>query len=370
MAHDSSTQRIARLTPLSTILAIIETRVTAVTPLRIRPVGAQDRTLAEDVTTFPQPRRTIALRDGYAVDAAAIGEAGSYAPLPFAAIPPRVDTGEPMPDGTDAVLPLDAVSIRGEHAETITGVAPGEGVLAAGADANQQVPLRRAGARARIIDVAAFLAAGVPAVSIREPRISVALGGTEDTVVTAAIAMLTRAISAGGGQIANNPIMLEAALADPQGDAVIAVGGTGTGRHDAAVEILARLGRVEAHGVAISPAETAAFGFVGERPVLLIPGRLDAAIAVWLLIGRHLAIKLAGGRVEELSALRPLKRKVTSTIAMTELIPVRCADGMAEPLASGYLSFTALTRSDGWIVVPADSEGFGAGAQVAVRPWP
>ncbi len=55
---------------------------------------------------------------------------------------------------------------------------------------------------------------------------------------------------------------------------------------------------------------------------------------------------------------------------MTELIPVSCADGMAEPLGSGYLSFTALARSDGWIVVPADSEGFAAGTQVAVTPWP
>jgi molybdopterin biosynthesis enzyme len=28
-----------------------------------------------------------------------------------------------------------------------------------------------------------------------------------------------------------------------------------------------------------------------------------------------------------------------------------------------------LARGDGWIVVPADSEGFAAGAHVAVRPW-
>jgi len=43
---------------------------------------------------------------------------------------------------------------------------------------------------------------------------------------------------------------------------------------------------------------------------------------------------------------------------------------VADPLASGYLSFEVLTGSDGWIVVPPDSEGFAAGTQVAVRPWP
>ncbi len=104
--------------------------------------------------------------------------------------------------------------------------------------------------------------------------------------------------------------------------------------------------------------------------MLLIPGRLDAALAIWLLIGRYLVAKLAGGGVEELPALLPLKRKVASAIGLAELIPVSCAGGMAEPLASGYLSHSALARSDGFIVIPADSEGFAAGTPVAVRAWP
>jgi molybdopterin molybdotransferase len=43
---------------------------------------------------------------------------------------------------------------------------------------------------------------------------------------------------------------------------------------------------------------------------------------------------------------------------------------MAEPLGSGYLSLTALAHSDGWIVVPAESEGFAASHEVAVHRWP
>jgi molybdopterin biosynthesis enzyme len=136
------------------------------------------------------------------------------------------------------------------------------------------------------------------------------------------------------------------------------------------VQTLAKHGRVEAHGIAVSPGETAAFGFVGSRPYLLVPGRLDAALAIWLLIGRHLVAKLAGGSVVDVPIVLPLKRKVTSTIGLTELVPVSCIAGMAEPLASGYLSLQALAGSDGWIAVPADSEGFAAGTPVAVRLWP
>ena len=104
--------------------------------------------------------------------------------------------------------------------------------------------------------------------------------------------------------------------------------------------------------------------------MLLVPGRLDAALAVWLLVGRYLAAKLAGGRVDEQATTARLRRKVTSTIGMTEIIAVSCSGGMAEPLGSGYLSLTALARSDGFVVVPAESEGFAAGAEIAVNPWP
>jgi molybdopterin molybdotransferase len=136
------------------------------------------------------------------------------------------------------------------------------------------------------------------------------------------------------------------------------------------VRTLARYGAVEAHGIAVSPGETAALGFVGTRPVLLVPGRLDSALAIWLLLGRHLVAKLAGGKIEDMPVMLPLKRKATSSIGLTELMPVSCSDGMAEPLGSGYLSFESLARSDGWIVIPADSEGFAAGTPVGVRAWP
>jgi molybdopterin biosynthesis enzyme len=111
-------------------------------------------------------------------------------------------------------------------------------------------------------------------------------------------------------------------------------------------------------------------GFVGNRPVLLVPGRLDAALAVWLLIGRPLAARLAGGSIDDLPITASLRRKVISTIGMTEVIPVSCSDGMAEPLGSGYLSLTALARSDGWMLVSAASEGFAAGSEVTFNQWP
>jgi len=375
MAKDTSNrhsglQRISRLTPLRAILGLIESRVSPVKARKCTTAAAAGFALADDLVTAERPTSSIALADGFAVDAAAVADAGPYAPALLPALPQWIEAGQSLPRGTDAVAPLDAITQRGERVEVIVPVLTGQGILPAGGDAAAQTALRRAGERMRDIDCAVAAAVGFAELNVREPRIWIARGrATTTPLIDAGLAMLARFVGKSGATIHGELTDLHEALARDEADAVIALGGTGGGRDDESVRTLARLGRVEAHGIAVSPGETAAFGFAGERPVLLMPGRIDAALALWLLIGRRLVAKLAGGGLADTPAVMPLKRKATSTIGMTELIPVTCADGMAEPLGSGYLPFAALARSDGWIVVPADSEGFAAGAQVAVTLW-
>jgi molybdopterin biosynthesis enzyme len=369
MAADSI-QRIARLTPLEAILALFRSRVAMVPPRRAPLMQALGAVLAGDACAAECPPRAIALRDGFAVAAGDIADAGPYAPVPLTLTARRIDTGEALPNGTDSVAPLDAIALRGDRAEAVAAVAPGEGVLPAGGDTAPGAALRRVGERLRAVDVAAMAAAGIAEVTIRSPRLALARATASKTpVLDAAQATLSRC-AAKAGCVVRETSSLAAALSEAQCDVVIGVGGTGSGRRDDAVRELARFGQVEAHGIAVCPGETTAFGFFRDRPVLLVPGRVDAALAVWLLVGRQLIARLVGGSVDDVSIMTTLHRKVTSTIGIAELIAVRCSGGVAKPLGSGYLSLTVITRSDGWIVVPPDSEGFAAGSQVAVNRWP
>ena len=291
-----STQRIARLTSLEAILALFQSRVAAVMPRRTPLSQALGAVVAEDVQPPQCPPHPIALRDGFAVAAAEIADAGPYAPVPLGLTACRVDVGGALPSGTDAVVPLDAITLRGDRAEAIAPVAPGEGVLAPEADATPAIALRRTGERLRALDLAAMAAAGIAEVTIRSPRLALARATAAKTpVLNAAQVTLSRCAAKAGCAVSEASSLAEA-LSEGQCDAVIGIGGTGSGRRDDAVQELARRGRIEAHGIAICPGETAAFGFVGERPVLLVPGRLDAALGVWLLIGRHLTAKLAAGQ--------------------------------------------------------------------------
>jgi molybdopterin molybdotransferase len=364
-------QTIARLTPLAEVLAAVDSGVKPVTPRPLEVAAAAGRILAADAVAPSRPSAATALQDGWALAADDTLGAGGYAPVPLMHAPQRVEAGQPMPPGTDSVAPLDAVKVTGSHAEALVTVNPGDGVLAAGGDSDPGVPLRQAGERLRGTDLAAFAAAGVARVTVREPRIRV-LPLRGSGIIAAAARLIASDIECRGGAATLDDAGgdLGAALADKAVDAIIAIGGTGSGRNDASVQALARAGRVAMHGLALTPGETAALGFVGPRPVLLLPGRLDAALSVWLVVGRRMLARLAGGGDNDPGTTAALARKVTSTVGLAEVVPVRRIGDNVEPLATKYLPLSALTRSDGWILVPADSEGYAAGAPVQVKQWP
>jgi molybdopterin biosynthesis enzyme len=228
----------------------------------------------------------------------------------------------------------------------------------------------------RQVQAAALAACGVERVLVCEPSVRVVRGGVaDDAIIAAALELILGEVLAAGGRASREKAkgashtLLEDALNDETPDAIIVVGGTGSGRNDTCVATLARIGRVEAHGIALSPGETAALGFVGPRPVLLLPGRLDAALAVWLVIGRRLMARLTGSREETPAFKARLVRKVASTLGLAEVVPVRLRAGAADPIASGYLPLSALAQADGWLLVPAESEGYPPGTEVVIRAW-
>jgi molybdopterin biosynthesis enzyme len=135
------------------------------------------------------------------------------------------------------------------------------------------------------------------------------------------------------------------------------------------VATLARLGEVAIHGFGISPGESAALGAANGTPVLMLPARLDAALSAFLIVGDALLRARTGAPISPGMPVR-LARKVTSTVGLVEVVPVRRADDGVEPLASGHWPLETLTRADGWVTVPAESEGFAPGATLEMRPFP
>jgi molybdopterin molybdotransferase len=367
-------QRIVRLTPLDDVLARIDALVKPVAARATAALAdALGRTLADDIVIEgPIPNAALALRDGWAVQSDLTIDAGPYAPAPIpAAI--RIDAGEPLPSDADAVAALDAVAFRDGKAQALSPVAPGEGVLPAGADVARGATLIGAGRPLSRLDVALLTAVGVRSARIREPRIALARARSRgDRLIDAAVEGIAHAIRCEGGLavMRERNEALEHALKKNDADAVIVVGGTGCGQEDRAVATLAAVGAVEVHGIGLIPGETSAFGTLGARPALLLPGRLDAALAAWHVLGRALLARLATTTEPPCIRRARLTRKVSSHAGLAELVPVACKDGIATPIASGYLPIAALAQANGWLLIAPESEGFQAGSEVMIRPWP
>ena len=357
----------AALLPLGDALGLLLAGVAPVAPRPLPPASAQG-CIAAAAVAAPRdcPPGPVALRDGYAVEAGAIGGASPYAPVPLPHAPPWIEAGEALPAGTDAVLLPEGF----EHGSVVADIAPREGTRDRAEDLAAGDLLLAAGIRIGPLQGLALSEAGLAAVDVRQPRLRLVVTGApaQDSLSP----FLGALIAARGGlaetvAVPDADEAVAAAIRADGADAVLVLGGSGFGRTDRSAAALARAGRLHAHGLALRPGETAALGEAGGRPVLLLPGRPDAMLAAFLALGVPLLHGLTGARAEPPIAAA-LTRKIASVIGLTEIVFVRRSADGAEPLGGAELPLRRLVQADGFVLVAPEREGYPVGAQVEV--WP
>jgi molybdopterin molybdotransferase len=154
-----------------------------------------------------------------------------------------------------------------------------------------------------------------------------------------------------------------------EADLVLVSGGGSTGPEDHAPGIVAELGTLDVHGAALRPASPTGLGFVAGIPVVLLPGNPVSCLCAYDLFAGRIIRKL-GGRLAGWpyrSIERPLAQQLTSALGRLDYSRVRLTGECAVPLAiSGASILSSTTRADGFVLVPADLEGYPAGATVTV----
>jgi molybdopterin molybdotransferase len=382
------------------VLAWIDAHVGPLPAEEVVVSGAAGRVLAEEVrTALDLPPFDRAAVDGFALRADETIGASSYNPLPFrlastgADLPmgcaARLQAGDPLPRGADAVVPLEHVVLDAEATgAVIEPVVAGNEVERVGSHSVRGSTLIASGARLGARDAGLLSSAGVPRVSVvRRPRVRCLLAGRNlveagrplsPGAIYDANGPLLRALIERDGGILTEQARMErdrAALRDAFAlsgpDIILVAGGTGLGVDDHSAGALSEAGGLVMHGVALRPGGTAGLGRTAAGvPVFLLPGAPAACLwAYEFFAGR--AVRRLGGRHPELpfsSRKMTAAGKIVSEIGMTEVCPVRCLTGCgAEPIASfNEAGLTAAARADGFVIVPEGSEGYPQGACVTV----
>lgn len=338
-----------------------------------RPVASEALPLAEALghvcaeavrASGDLPAEARAARDGYAVAAAHLGGASPYAPVRLPATPPWVEAGDPLPAGTDAVLPPEGLEGRDAVAE----VSVLEGARDGADDLTSGDVLLGAGERIAPRHLLALAQGGVTEIQVRRPRVTLIVTGDPTPEVLSGYLGAVVAREGGTSETVAVPDAedaIAAAILGSDASAVLLLGGTGFGRTDRSAAGLARAGRILAHGIALRPAETAGFGAADGRPVVLVPGSPEAAAGVCFALVLPLMRALTGG-TPPLATRAVLHRKIASGIGVSEVVFARRSPNGVHPLGSAGLPLRHLIGADAAVLVPPECEGYPEGTEVEV----
>lgn len=370
----TGTQRLgAALTSLDDALAGLLDVVRAVAPVEM-PLAAAIGCVAAEMPKLDAslPPFSIAIADGWAARAHDLAGASSYAPLQLQAAPLWVEAGERLPDGCDCVIDETAVERSGSMFQVVAEAIPGEGIRRAGEDVAAGGTVFAAGRPISATDLIGVRAAGRATLLVRRPHVQiVAVPARDGTCISAEF--IAASARESGARVslscaaARDAASIAAAIGDEGRDLLLLVGGSGIGRSDAAVTALAVRGNVAAHGLALHPGRTGAIGKIGSTPVIVVPGVPAHALAVWLTLARPVLDRLTL-HAPRRAVIRPLIRKIASAIGFAELVMLKSVDGNWMPLAAGDLPLGQIAAADAWLIVPGQSEGYAAGAQLAGQP--
>ena len=361
------------------------------------------RVLSEAITSPVQvPAFARGMMDGFAIQAADVGGASSYNPLSLQVIGEslpgnpfsgqvakgqavRIMTGAPLPAGCDTVLPVELTQGNDPNILVLEQVAQGKNVGQPGEDIAAGETVLAAGRCLRPQDVGLLSSMGISQVPvIRQIQVRILITGDEllpagsdphgcliaDANGPMLDAMVCRdgGIPQNPGIVGDNPDDILAAL-QSDADVILVSGGSSVGQEDHAPRLVAEHGELSIHGIAMRPSSPTGMGRMGQRLVFLLPGNPVSCLCAYDFFAGRAIRALAGYSTDwpYISIRRPLGKKLVSAIGRMDYARVRLQGDLVEPVSiSGASILSSTTRSDGFVIVPQDSEGFPEGAEVEV----
>jgi putative molybdopterin biosynthesis protein len=367
---------------------------------------ALGRVLAEPVwAKISSPHYHASAMDGYAVRAAETEGAMPTAPvtLAYGSQASYVDTGDPLPLWADAVIPIENVEPMDEAGRLAPGVRrpaairiraalpPWQYVRPLGEDMVATQLVLPAGHTLRPVDLGAIAASGHDRLQVaRRPRVAILPTGSELVPVGTPVKagdiiefnslVLAAQVESWGGVATRFPITpddfdqirLRVQEAMQRHDLVLLNAGSSAGSEDFTARVVASLGDLLVHGVAVRPGHPVIVGMLQKVPVIGVPGYpVSAALTGEIFVQPLLRRWLGQQPADPITLTATLTRKITSPPGDDDYVRVvvgKVGDRvLAAPLSRGAGVISSLVRADGIVVLARGVQGLPAGAPVQVR---
>ncbi|MBV7329875.1 molybdopterin biosynthesis protein [Chloroflexi bacterium TSY] len=347
------------------------------------------------------PHYHASAMDGYAVRAESTHRATETSPKQLVigtdAIP--VDTGDPLPQGMNAVIMLEQTQLLksddGDCIEILAATAPWRHVRSMGEDMVATELVLPANHLLRPQDLGAIAGSGHRQVTVyRRPRVAILPTGTElvqpgvdlkpGQIVEYNSIMLGAQAEEAGCAITRLPIVAdryeeirEAVVAALENHDLVAINaGSSAGSEDYTAAIVRELGELQVHGIAIRPGHPVILGTAESngqgRALVGIPGYPVSAAVTFERIVLPLLYRWQGQLPPERPTVEAtLTRKTLSPIGEDEFMRVSVGQVgervVATPLGRGAGVIMSLVKADGIVTIPRFSEGHNADEEVQVE---
>jgi putative molybdopterin biosynthesis protein len=304
-----------------------------------------------------------------------------------------VDTGDPLPPETNAVIMAEHVQeLDDGRLEILAAVAPWQHVRPMGEDLVATELVLPENHTLSAVDLGAVTAAGHTCLSVRKrPRVAVLPTGSElvepgaaplrpGAIVDFNSVVLAGQVREWGGAPTRCPITPDdrelirdrVAAALQEHDIVVVNAGSSAGSEDFTASIVRELGELLVHGVAIRPGHPLVLGVASRKALIGLPGYPVSAILTSELFLKPLVYRLQGLPAPSRPTARAtMTRKLLSPMGEEEYVRVKLGQVggrlMAAPLSRGAGVIMSMVRADGLVRIPRFAEGVHAGAEVEVE---
>jgi putative molybdopterin biosynthesis protein len=299
-----------------------------------------------------------------------------------------INTGQALPRDYNAVIMIEKIhQIDDETIEILSPAYPWQHIRKVGEDIVATQLLFPQNHVIRSYDMGAMISAGVFQVTVwSKPRVAIIPTGTElvsyrdpyafellkknrimesNSITLSGLVQESRAIPVVYDIVPDLELDIRNTILkaiDSDADLVIINAGSSAGSKDYTANIIAELGEVLVHGIAMMPGKPTVLGGIKGKPIIGIPGYTVSAILSFEQFARPLLLGMQGVTPpKQISAVVRPSRDIPSKLGTEEFIRVnigKVGDRLvATPLSRAAGSITSLTRAEGIIRVPSLSEG-------------
>ncbi|PVX27821.1 MAG: molybdopterin molybdenumtransferase MoeA [Candidatus Bathyarchaeum sp.] len=400
----------ARLKGFTKLTNVDDALQTFLTQLKPEKLGSElvplnealGRVTAEDIrakNSLPPFDRSAV--DGYALQAKDTFGVSTFSPKVFKLTDGKVHeneakelwTGNPVPEGADAVVMLEYTKKLEGKIEVQKAVTPGRNVAKMGEDVTKGNVAVEAGIRLNPHHLGLLGALGETHVAVvRKPKVAILATGNElvemgQKLEHGKILETNRLMfSSLCKELGAEPLNLGLAKDDieeisakikeglEQADAVLTTGGTSVGYPDLVPLVVNKLGKpgIVVHGMAIRPGMPTALAILNGKPVFVLSGNPVAATVGFEAFARPTLLKLLGIDEARPVVEAKLVRRVVGVLGRRAFLRVRVFEKgggfFAEPVrVTGSGVITTMTKANGYVIIPEDREGVEEGESVRVH---